>query len=270
MSDASSGSSKSLLRSFDTAGQVTVRLSVSSPDIDVTTWDRPVTEVEIVPRRSDKATADAIDAVSVMCSPSTDGFHVAVEQQRRNMSFGFRGPSLNIRVRCPEGTAIELNGSSSDIFCHGTLRSLKSRTASGDVTADHVTGHVSSDAASGDIKVKSCGSLSAKLASGDVDAARVDGTIEVTTVSGDILVRSWSGNAARLQAVSGDVTLRIEQGRRVHFDVSSISGSTRSSLDPLGTPSDGAPASGDVADIWIRTVSGDVSIERADRATAGR
>jgi DUF4097 and DUF4098 domain-containing protein YvlB len=254
-------------RSFDTPGDVTVRVSVSSPDIEITTWNQATTQVELVPRRNDKATMEALETTTVACRPTSDGFEVVVEQQRRNLSFG-RGPSLVVRVRCPEGTAVEVHGSSADVVCRGTLRSLRSRTASGDVTAEAVTGHVSADAASGDIKVASCGSISAKLASGDVDAGTVSGAAEVTTVSGDITIRSWSGKTARLQAVSGDVTLRLVPGRRVHFDVSSISGSTRSSLDPMGDQRaafpDGAGDDSTIADIWIRTVSGDVSIERAE------
>jgi DUF4097 and DUF4098 domain-containing protein YvlB len=78
-------------------------------------------------------------------------------------------------------------------------------------------------------------------------------------VSGDVEVRSFDGESVRIRSVSGDVMLDVVPGHRVHFDVSSVSGDTSTSLDPA----DGAGGAGGVMEVHIRTVSGDVRIGRA-------
>ena len=75
----------------------------------------------------------------------------------------------------------------------------------------------------------------------------------------DVTVESVRRGEARLQSVSGDITLGVAAGARVWMDVSSMSGSTQSDLEP-----DEAGAGGEV-DLRIKanSASGDIRLQRA-------
>jgi hypothetical protein len=246
---------------FDTPGAVTIRATLTAPDVEVESWDRPRTEIDLVPLRDDATTAEAIEAVRVDHRVLGDGRHeVAVAQRKRGIVVGFsRDPQFVVRLRIPEGAHVEVGAASSDVRCRGVLGGLEVKTASGDVAADVVQGRVVVDSASGDVSVGACVGLAAKLVSGDLVVREARGPLEVTSVSGDIEIRSFDGEVVRIRSVSGDVALDVVPGRRVHFDVSSVSGDTSTSL----SAADGAGAAGEVMEIHVRTVSGDVRIGRA-------
>ena len=62
-----------------------------------------------------------------------------------------------------------------------------------------------------------------------------------------------------MRYVNGGVPVDGGPGRRVNYAVSSVTGATRSTLDPV----EGAGPDGGVMAIHVRTVSGDVRIGRA-------
>lgn len=250
-----------VVHTFATPGTVQVRARLSSPDVEVETWAAEATEIELVPRRASSSTVEAIEATRIEHRVLADGRHeVVVEQPRRGLVLGFsRDPDFVVRVRCPRGAAIEVGAASSDIRCRGDLAELIVRTASGDVVAQGVRGRAMVETASGDVELGTCGELEAKLVSGDLAVGEARGRLAVTTVSGDVRVRAFSGAEVRIQAVSGDVALDVVPGRRVFLDVSSVSGTTASSLDPAEGPATEAETIG----IRVRTVSGDVHVGRA-------
>lgn len=246
---------------FATPGVVSLRATLAAPDIEIEAWDRPETEVELVPLRDDTATAEAIAAMRVEHRVLGDERHeVTVAQRRRGTVFGFgRDGHFHLRVRLPEGAFVEVASASSDIRCRGVLGSLEVKGASSDVAVDVVRGAVTVDTASGDVAIGRCGALTAKLVSGDLTVREAQGPLVVSTVSGDVEVRSYDGHGVRIRSVSGDVALDIVPGRRVHLDVSSVTGDTESTLDPA----EGASTDAGLIAIHVRTVSGDARIGRA-------
>ena len=160
-----------LTHAFETPGAVTLRATLSSPDVEIETWDGPTTEIDLVPLRDDAATAEAIEAVRVEHRVLGDGRHeVSVVQRKRSgIVFGFsRDSRFTVRARVPEGAHVEVAAASSGVRCRGVLGGLEVKTASGDVSADVVRGRVAVDSASGDVTIGSSGALAAKLVSGDL------------------------------------------------------------------------------------------------------
>jgi len=168
-----------------------------------------------------------------------------------------RSGGLEAVIQVPENSSCLVNTAAADVRCTGPLSALDIRTASGDVTAEQVTGRAQITTASGDVHVGQAAELTVETASGDVSAGRVGGEITVRTASGDVEIGSASGPNADIRATSGDIGIAVTPGIGIYLDISTLSGTVRSELEP----SEG----GDRADMTLtcRTISGDVQITRA-------
>jgi DUF4097 and DUF4098 domain-containing protein YvlB len=95
-----------------------------------------------------------------------------------------------------------------------------------------------------------------------VSAARVDGEISVRTASGDVQIGAASGRRTDIKASSGDISVAVTPGIGIAFDVSTLSGTLSSELEPADEA--------DTADMTLtcRTISGDVQISRAVQPAA--
>jgi len=261
------------LTTFETPGEVSLRLVLHSADVSVVTWDEPVTEIRV-----EATDEESARSVSVTSREGRGGLvEVRVEEPKRKVRFG-RDPELEIRIACPAGSDLECSGGSSDLKAEGTLGRLLVKTGSGDVRVERVRKPSKVTSASGDVSIGEAeATLTVQTASGDVLVDTAAGALALTAVSGDVIARTVrdgvslstvSGDAeigalvagdARVQSVSGDVELGVAAGLGVWIDAQSVSGSMASELDlDDEPPSDGRPA-----ELRIRTVSGDVRIVRA-------
>src|SRR6185503_18599682 len=200
--------------------------------------------------------------------------------------FGLRrGPELRFAISVPHGSSIDSATVSADVAGRGRFRTAKVHTTSGDVSLGAVAGDATVKTVSGDLDVErvdgkaSLNSVSGDLelgpVAGEISASTVSGDLHVTSagssvnakgVSGDVTVESVRRGEARLQSVSGDITLGVAAGARVWMDVSSMSGSTQSDLEP-----DEAGAGGEV-DLRIKanSASGDIRLQRTAPARPGQ
>lgn len=249
---------------FDTPGLVELDLHIPSGDVRVETADLATTTVEI------SGVRDA-DDVRVERSETSEGHRVTVRLRER------RRRSVEVRVLTADGAHLRVETGSADLTARGRLGGLSHRSgsgdlafdrvdgdavikvASGDVRGDAVGGNLSVDSASGDVEVGSVGrELSAHLASGDLEIGSVAGSVKVATASGDISVGGVSGGSASLTSMSGDITVGVVAGTRVWLDLSTVSGSAASDLDPADAPSEGS-----AVELRASSVSGDVRVRRA-------
>ena len=193
---------------------------------------------------------------------------------------GRRGRSARVAIEAPVGTDLWVRGASIDVSAHGALGVLRSKTTSGDLQADDVVrldvtmssgdariGTVRDEAqvatASGDVLIRSVGGrLNVTLASGDLRVEKVGGDVEAGTASGDVSISRFDGSAIAVRTVSGDVRIGLPSGIRVDPQISTMSGSVRL---PDG-PSPVSATSGERRQVRlrVRTVSGDIRVERAD------
>lgn len=265
---------------FDTPGPLALQVALGAADVHVTTWEHPATEVEIEGRRDDEATAAVVDAFTVVLHPRSDGHELVIREAKgRGFGFRLRDAQLSVRVRCPEGVSLGVAGGSSDIRGDGALGAVDLKTGSGDVVFNGTLASARVTSASGDVRLEAIdGQATVVTASGDVSLGRVEGPLSANTVSGDVevgdahagavlqsvsgdvQVASVRGGDVRVQTVSGDAQVALAPGLAVWIDAGSVSGDVSSDLEVGAAPA-GEP--GAVAEVRVKSVSGDVTITRA-------
>jgi DUF4097 and DUF4098 domain-containing protein YvlB len=263
---------------FATDRPPTLEIRLASGDVVIETLDTTETEVEL--DAANDAAAELIDEVRVEDRATTSEHIVYVEvPERRGFGLRFlRTPEFRVRIRCPHGARVDLRSRSADLDARGRLGDLRVKTASGDTEAQEVEGSAEVASASGDVEIDSVGGrvdistasgdvrvghaggrLRANLVSGDLAVGGASESVEATTVSGDQQLDSVERGTIALRSVSGDVSVAVRRGVTVWFDIRSVSGDTRSKLDPAdGAPEGGAPA----LELRVNTVSGDVRVLR--------
>lgn len=264
---------------FDTPARVALRLQLRSADVSVVTGDVSTTELEVTARRD----ADAAEVVTVTSRGRGDVTEILVEERKRRSGLG-RDAGIAIRVTCPHGTDVDCASGSSDLEVDGELGDLVVKTGSGDVRVAHVRGSARVTGASGDVTIGSIvgasnvqtasgdvsigpagGAVSINAVSGDVELRTANAGLSVTSVSGDVHVGALVAGDAKVQSVSGDVELGVAPGTPVWIDAQSVSGDIASGLELEDSV---AGDEGAVVELRIRTVSGDVVINRAVSVTS--
>ena len=258
-------------KTFDTPEPLSVNGRLAAGELLVDAVETTETEVQIEPL--DDTAEELLDSVRV----ELRGRDLSIEVPERRGFFG-RNPRYAVRLRVPQRSSLGARTRSAEVEARGVLSSADVKTAAGDVQLEHVEGDARVQSASGDITVEHAGTVAVNTASGDVSVGHARGQLKANLVSGDLVVRradatveshSVSGDQ-RLEtvgpamvsaaSVSGDIVIRVRRGATVWLDVRSVSGDTHSELE-VG---DGPPAdTGQVMELRVNTVSGDVRIERS-------
>jgi DUF4097 and DUF4098 domain-containing protein YvlB len=168
-----------------------------------------------------------------------------------------RDGSVDAVVELPEGSSCRVSTASASFQGSGELGALDVHSASGDVSAERVSGPVRIDTASGDVSVDTAAEAEVETASGDVRIGQVSGGVVVRTASGDVQIEAASGPRADVKAASGDISIGVAPGVGVYLELSSLSGTVSSELEPGGET-----GKADMT-LYCRTISGDVRISRA-------
>jgi Putative adhesin len=172
------------------------------------------------------------------------------------------GGSLDVTVEVPTGSSCLVHTASADVRCTGELSALDVRTASGDVSAERVTGVARVSTASGDVYVGEAAEADLESASGDVGLGQVSGPVRASTASGDVRIDAASGSRTEAKSTSGDIRVAVPPGIGVYLDVSTLSGTARSDLQPA------EESGGSDMTLSCRTLSGDVLVTRAAQPAA--
>jgi Putative adhesin len=194
---------------------------------------------------------------------ATDQTGARVEFERGTLSVNVpegsalgRHWSIDATIELPEGSSCLVDSVSADVRCTGRLAAVDIRTVSGDIDAEQVSGRAQVHTASGDVYVGQAGTAEAQSTSGDVSIGRV-GDVTVRTASGDVGIDAATGRQVEVKSSSGDIGVRVPPGLGVYLDLSSVSGTVSSELDPA-EESDGPQLT-----LECRTISGDVQVSRA-------
>ncbi|MGC5224103.1 DUF4097 family beta strand repeat-containing protein [Micromonospora sp. DT81.3] len=191
-------------------------------------------------------------------------------------NFGSSGPKAEISVAVPRSVALTLGVVSASALVAGLEQDARLNTVSGDIIVDGLKGDLTVNAVSGDVQVRQLeGALSANSVSGDV---AVTGTVRkatVDTVSGNIVVDSVGGiSAISLNSVSGNGTIRLDDGHPANFAVRTVSGRVqvdgvvRSSGRPTNYQGSVGELSGSFVDVRANAVSGDLTVLRRAALTS--
>jgi Putative adhesin len=281
-----------MTKTFQTPGPLLLSVRVPAGSIEVETTDGDQTEVDLEPFGDalrlgehvtvelDSTTREVIDEARVELLDRPGGGHELVVEiaERRFLVFS-TAPRVRVHIRCPHGADLDVKTVAADLRTEGSLGTASVKTVSGEVTLPVLAGDARVKAVSGDIRIMQAeGGVEAQTVSGDVTAHAAGGDVSITTVSGDLRIdeagrsvttKSVSGDqfigavtaGAMCQSVSGDVYVAIPRGLQVYIDANSRSGDVSSELDP--SEGDLAAEGGQVAELRIKTMSGDIRIARA-------
>lgn len=178
--------------SLDTTFAVrgTPRLSVSNYNGDITIrgWNRSEIRVEAEYERRAGVEIDQA------------GTRVNVRATRRG------GGEADFTITVPAGSAVEVNGMSSDVDIRGVCGEVSATTGSGDIVVTCAQGLVSIQSLSGDMDVRDVrGDLEANATSGEVRVSGVRGKVAVHVISGEIDLMDIEGSDLTAEAVSGEI-----------------------------------------------------------------
>ncbi len=271
-------------KTFETAEPLKLDLRIPAGEIVIETGTDGETTLEL--EGHDDASNQAVQDARIELADNGRRLIVDVNYKSSGiLGLVFGRGGVTCRVRCPEGTSVDVRSKSADVAGRGRFASVEVKTASGDVQFDDVDGGAAAKSASGDIRFERVGQgFAAQSASGDVHVGAIgeggaihtvsgdvfvgnaDATLAVQTVSGDQRVQAVQAGDITLQSVSGDVLVGVRRGSRVWVDAQSVSGDTSSELELAGTPvSDEGP----LVELRLKTVSGDIHVVRAAAAVNG-
>ncbi|MBU4466295.1 MAG: DUF4097 domain-containing protein [Actinobacteria bacterium] len=193
-------------------------------------------------------------------------------------NFGAGGPKAEISVAVPRGVALTLGVVSASALVSGIRNDAKLNTVSGDIIVDGITGDLVVNAVSGDVQVRELvGALTANSVSGDVAATGELRKASIDTVSGAQLVDSTGAvHQIALNTVSGNATVRLDEGLPANFVVRSVSG--RVQIDGVVRSGNGSgpttnysgsvgELSGSFVDVRSNSVSGNLTVLRRAEVT---
>jgi hypothetical protein len=277
-----------LSETYETPGELVLRLAIPAGEIEIETAPGDTTRVELE-ALTDSA-RELLQHTRLELRDRAGGHEVIVEVPSSRSSFFIsfgRGPDFRLRIGCPPGAELDVQTKSADVRARGTFGDalvrtasgdvsvgdvhgdLRVKTASGDVSLDEVHGTTSVQTASGDLAVQRArGDVTGQLVSGDVWIRDAFKSVSLNTVSGDVRLDAVVDGAVDVNAISGDILIGVRRGSSVYVDCNSISGSMSSELELSDAPSGGAEPTGTRVDIRGKTVSGDVALVRASAPAA--
>jgi len=265
---------------YSTPGPLLLNLEIPAGEIEIETSSTDETRIELEAIAKNDAVRDLVDNSRIELVKRGDGHEVVVEAKSRqgifiSLSRGpdirFGGPDVRLRIICPKGADLDVRTKSADLRARGEYGGVEIKTASGDLQLDEARGAVRIKTASGDVHLDQAqASLEVQSVSGDLhvgsvggDVRDAGGSISTNTVSGDQRFEAVQRGRMELKAISGDVTVGIRSGARVFVDANTVSGSTSSELDLGDAPAQAPPPDSPLVEVFAKTVSGDVRIERA-------
>jgi len=276
---------------YSTPGPLRLNLEIPSGEIEIETGNTAETRVELEAIANNDAIRDLVENSRIELIPRGDGHEVVVEAKSRHGIFislsrgpdiRFGGPDVRLRITCPHGADLDIRTKSADLRARGEYGIVEVKTASGDLEVEKANDATRIKTASGDVHIDEvASSLEVQSVSGDLHAGSVRGDIRAQLVSGDVHVRDARGSIStntvsgdqrfeavqrgriELKAISGDVVVGVRSGSRLYVDANTVSGSTSSELELSDSPAPAPAADAPLVELFVKTVSGDVRIERA-------
>lgn len=182
--------------------------------------------------------------------------------------------TADVSIMVPRDVALKFGAVSATGLISGLTEDAKVSTVSGDIVIDNVYGDLELNSVSGEINVRNhYGNITSKTVSGELTASGEIMKFASSSVSGaTFLDVTGTPDAIAVKSVSGDITLRLEEGVAAQYKINTVSG--RLQLDDASITSVRGQYLGKYGDLhgqWLEftasTVSGDVSVLHA--ASAG-
>lgn len=206
---ASGASAQEFRQSFNLAPGGAIEIKNVSGDVNIKGYDGAAVEVSAFKEGRDR---DVVEVENL----STPGRVALRAKYPRECNCD---ASVRFEVRVPRSTRFDFD---------------KISTASGNVSAEDVTGRIHLGTASGDVTVRGVsGEVNASSASGTVHVRDAAGTVNASSASGDVdveLTRVEGDGEMRFSSASGNVNVRLPATADALVEMSTVSGSIDTNL----------------------------------------
>lgn len=277
------------MSTFETPEPITARVKLGAGDVAIDATASTQTEVSVRP--SNPSSSRDVAHAEATTVEYAHGLLIVEAPE----THGGASPSINVRIRLPEHSSLELKSGSADLTTNGwlgnvealtgsgdirvgDLTSLTSKTGSGDVRAGRVESSAEISTGSGDITIQhiagdgwlstasgNCsvetadGVLEINTASGDIRVGRASQGVETKSASGDTTVHTATSGVVSFNCASGDVSIGVPNGTAALLDVTSLTGDVRSALEQTNQPAE----TDNRLEIRGRTLTGDITVTRS-------
>lgn len=239
------------------AGPIRLAIRLSKADVHLVPVDDGPITVELTGRDPDRVRVELAGTTLTISEETTTRFRAPVDAVTVRLG---AGASVDASLAVGELEAdlaldqVRVKTASGDVRLGEVGGRLEAKTASGDLRVDRVRGQADISTASGDVRLgEVSGAVDCTCASGDVLIDHADGDVTVRTASGDLRVGRFAGRKLSCNSMSGDASIDVAPGRRVRYQLDSLSGDVRTS-GGRGQPAPDAQT----VDIKIKSMSGDL------------
>ena len=180
----------------------------------------------------------------------------------------FRGSArADVSIMVPRDVALKFGVVSASALISGLTDGGRISTVSGDVVIDNVRGNLELNAVNGEIAVRGHhGNVSSKTVSGDLTVTGEIKKFRSDSVAGKVFL-DLTGNPeeAKINTVSGDVTVRLTAGVAARYKINTVAGKLQlDDSEITGIHGSYSGKYGELDGHWLdftaSTVSGDVAV----------
>jgi hypothetical protein len=275
---------------FDTPEPITATVELPLGDVRISAAERTDTVVGVEP--SDASNDEDRKAAETTRVEYANG--QLLVKAPRSWRPRRTGGSISVTIELPAGSAVHGTAALADFHSDGPLgecqiktglghvrldrtQALTIKSATGDVSVDHVAGHADVKVGSGDVRVReldttaviknSNGDTWVGVAGGDLRISAANGKIAVDLAQATVGAKSANGDVRLGEVVRGSVVLEthlgdlevgIREGTAAWLDVRSTAGRVHNALDAA----DGPEPAAETVEVRARTTVGDVVIRR--------
>ncbi|WP_293697729.1 DUF4097 family beta strand repeat-containing protein [uncultured Agrococcus sp.] len=247
-------------RTIDVAGIERLRVGLIAGNINVIGHDGADTRIEIEQVIEHDVHVTAERGELQINQPKRnwrDAFSTAASVMRSRTS-------ASVTVMLPRSAFAKIGTTSAETLVSGILNGASVNTVSGDVQLSQVSGRVDINTASGRVDIDGLdGHLELRSVSGEVTVAGTGDNLSVETVSGNVLLDiDGYPKLISVNSVSGDSTVRVQQGAGLSVDFKSLSG--QYAVDGISGKGKATPRIDGEPSIRIacHSVSGDLTVVR--------
>jgi hypothetical protein len=242
-----------------------LRVGLAGGQVDVVAHDEPTARVEV----------HSVSGKPMKIELDGDTLTIDHPQIRWDDPIGFlksfRGKAhADVSVLVPRDAIVTLGVVSAGALLSGTNRGAALNTVSGDVVVDDVAGDVTVNAVSGTTTIRELdGALTVHTVSGDVVATGAIPRFSADGVNADVVLDlHGTPDQARVNTVSGSVSVRLEDGVPYRCTVSTASGKLQFDDSEIrgvrgSYVKQGGELSGQWLDLKVNSVSGDIAVLHA-------
>jgi DUF4097 and DUF4098 domain-containing protein YvlB len=254
---------------IDTGIVRTLRVGLAGGQVDVVAHDEPTARIEV----------HSVSGKPLKIELDGDTLTIDHPQIRWDDPLGFlrsfRGKAhADVSILVPRDAGVTVGVVSAGALLSGTNRGATLNTVSGDVVVDGLAGDLTVNAVSGTTTIRALdGALTVHTVSGDVVATGEIPRFSADGVSADVVLDlHGTPDSARVNTVSGSVSVRLEDGVPYRCTVSTASGKLQFDDSEIrgvrgSYVKQGGELSGQWLDLKVNSVSGDIAVLHAPPVT---